>query len=569
MNRREISRILNDIGILLELKGENVFKSRAYYNGARIIETLEGDLEEMVRTGELANVKGIGKALYQKITELVTTGKLDYYEQLKSSFPEDIFELFKIPGLGPKKVAVLYSQLGVHNIGQLEYAIMENRLVELPGFGVKTQANILKGIEDISKYKDKFLYSDAYHWADAILKELDKCRHIKRSSLAGSIRRKKEIVKDIDVLVSCDDNEKVMDYFTGLPQVERVTSKGDTKSSVILECGINVDIRAVDDSQYPYALHHFTGSKEHNTAMRHRARKMDIKINEYGLFKEKELIECADEHEFFQRLGLDYIEPELRENMGELEAAESGKLPQLIKLKDIKGCFHVHSNYSDGVSSIKDIVQRAVDLGYQYIGISDHSKSAYYARGLSLEDIKRQHGEIDDISHRFPDIKILKGIECDILPDGNLDYDDSILEQFDYVIASVHSNFNMDKEGMTARIIKAIENRHTTMLGHPTGRLLLARDEYQVDIIQIINAAAENKVAIEINANPRRLDLDWRYCKFAKEKGVKFSIEPDAHSLDGFDLMIFGINTARKGWLSTQDVLNAQNLSTIKNLLKK
>ncbi|WP_029687546.1 DNA polymerase/3'-5' exonuclease PolX [Thermoanaerobacter sp. A7A] len=563
MDKKEIANVLNNIGLLLELKGENPFKSRAYYNAARTIELLDEDIEILVKEDRLKGIKGIGEAINKKITELVLTGKMKYYEDLKASIPEGLVEMLKIPGLGPKKIKTIYEKLNITTIRELEYACIENRLIDLAGFGEKTQKKILEGIQFVKQFSGQHLYPEAYTEALKLKEYLDMTKTALVTEIAGSLRRKKEIVKDIDILAAASDSSKVMEAFVNYQDVREVIAKGDTKTSVTLKSGINTDLRVVTEKEFPYALHHFTGSKEHNTAMRHRAKQMGIKMNEYGLFKGDKLIECKSEEEVFNKLGLLYIPPELRENMGEIEAAEKGELPKLIEEKDIKGVFHVHTTYSDGANTLVEMVEAARKLGYKYIGITDHSKSAFYAGGLKEEDLVRQWEEIEELNKKYNDIVIFKGIESDILPDGSLDYGEEILKQFEFVIASIHSHFRMSKEDMTKRMIKAIENKYTTIIGHVTGRLLLARDSYEIDIYEVIEAAAHYGKIIEINANPYRLDLDWRYVKHAKEKGVKLAICPDAHSIEGLNDVKYGVGIARKGWLEAKDVINTYEVHEI------
>ncbi|MGI6777006.1 MAG: DNA polymerase/3'-5' exonuclease PolX [Acetivibrionales bacterium] len=567
MNKHDVAYILKDIGMLLEIKGESFFKSKAYYDAARKIEFLEEDLLDLIREDRLKDIKGFGKALTQKISELVTTGKLEYYEELKSSIPSGLVEMMRIPGLGPKKVRAIYERLGIATIGELKYACMENRLVKLPGFGQKTQDKVLEGIENLGRYAGHYLFPVAMSLAKELIDDLKRSGLVIRCSEGGSLRRRKEIVKDIDILASSNDTEAVMELFTTHPIVGKVTSKGDTKSSVVLIEGINADIRVVDDREYPYALHHFTGSKEHNTALRHIARQKGIKINEYGLFQQGRPIECKDENDIFKVFGMMYIPPELRENNGELEAARKGEIPRLIDRNDIKGIFHVHSNYSDGANSLEELIQACIKRGYSYLGITDHSQAAHYAGGLRTDDIKRQHDEIDALNLKYAGFKILKGIELDILPDGSVDYDEELLAQFDFTIASVHSSFNMDEDRMTERVIKAMKNRYVTILGHPTGRLLLSREPYKINMIELIRTAAKEGVILEINANPHRLDLDWRLCKSAREQGCKFVISPDAHRIEGLDDVEYGLNIARKGWLTRKDVINSFEINEILNVL--
>lgn len=568
MDKHEVSKILNDIGLLLEIQGESFFKSKAYYDASRTLEFLEEDLEDLISTGRLKEIKGIGTALTQKITELVTTGRLEYYEKLKEAIPQGLIDMLKIPGFGPKKVAQVYKKLGITTIGELKYACEENRLTKLAGFGEKTQEKILKGIENLNSYSNQFHYPFAKSIADIIISDLKDSGQVIRVSEGGSLRRKKETVKDIDILASSNSANAVMEIFTNHPLVGSVTSKGETKSAVILKDGINVDLRVVSDEQYPYALHHFTGSKEHNTALRHIAKKQGIKVNEYGLFKDDEIIKCVDEKDIFKVFGMDYIMPELRENNGELEAASIKQLPTIIEDKDIKGILHVHTTYSDGANTIEEMVKHSIELGYSYLGITDHSKSAYYAGGLLEDDIKRQHEEIDRLNEKYSNFKILKGIELDILPDGSLDYGEDILSLFDFTIASVHSSFNMDEDKMTQRVLKAINNKYVTILGHPTGRLLLSREPFKINLGEIIKVCASENVFLEINANPHRLDMDWRLLKGAKDEGCKFVICPDAHRVEGLNDLKYGVNTARKGWLEKGDIINTLDASEFSFLIK-
>lgn len=568
MDKRAVVRILEEIALLLELKGENPFKIKAYINAAREIELMEADIEDCVKEGKLDDIKGIGKAISEKLTELIATGRLEYYEELKASIPEGLLDMLKIPGVGPKKVKVLHERLGVKSIGELEYACIENRLLEIEGFGKKTQQNILRGIEHLKKYKGQHLFGDVYQEAMEVKEMLLSFGGVKECEVAGSLRRRKEIVKDIDAVASSAEPLKLMDYFTSLPLVEEVVAKGETKSTVRLKSGINMDLRVVAEKEFPYALNHFTGSKEHNTAIRHRAKAMGIKVNEYGLFRGEELIPCTNEEDIYRVLGLDYIPPELRENAGEIEAAEQNGLPELIKPEDIKGTFHMHTVYSDGASTIEDLVEEALRLGFKYIGITDHSRTAFYARGLSIDEIRRQIEEIDEINLRHKNFKVFKGIESDILPDGALDYGEDVLKLFDFVIASVHSNFKLEKGRMTDRLINALKNPYTTMLGHPTGRLLLARDEYELDINAVIDAAGELGKVIEINADPHRLDLDWRHLKYSRAKGVRIAINPDAHNIHGLRNVFYGVGIARKGWLESKDIINTMDIDLMECFLK-
>ncbi|NTW07460.1 MAG: DNA polymerase/3'-5' exonuclease PolX, partial [Syntrophaceae bacterium] len=439
----------------------------------------------------------------------------------------------------------------------------------LKGFGKKTQDNILAGIEKVKLYNTRRLYAEVATDARELLSSLENNKDVCRVSLAGSLRRSSETVKDIDIVASSNAAEKLAGYFAALPQVDTISAHGLTKVSVTLRTGINADLRIVEDAQFPHALLHFTGSKEHNTALRSRAKDIGLKINEYGLWRGAKNIICRNEEEIFAHLNLSYIPPELRENMGEIEAAEKGSIPVLVEEKDVRGLLHIHTNFSDGAESLEGMVEAARKMGMQYIGISDHSQSAQYAGGLKKEDIEKQHELIDRLNKKYAPFQIFKGVESDILPDGSLDYDDEILERFDFVIAAIHSNFNMPEKEMTRRITKSLQNRYTTMLAHPTGRLLLARESYAVNIMEIIDVAAQYGKALELNANPRRLDLDWRNCIHARKKGVKISINPDAHRASGLADISFGIKIARKGWLEKKDCLNCLSAGEMKKYLSR
>lgn len=569
MDKHEIAEVLAEMAAIFEIRDENPFKIRAYQNAARIIEGLSDDLEKLIKQGELVNIKGIWKNLADHIAELASTGKLKEYEKLRKSIPEGVFEMLRIQGVGPKKVKVLWEKLAIKTIGELEYACKENRLVDLNGFGEKTQQKILQGIEYLRRFEDQHLFSSAHAAAAEIFEKISSNKNVIRAEIAGSIRRRKELIRDIDILAAAGNAGPLMDLFVGLPQVDSVTAKGETKSAVVLKSGIAADLRVVSDGEFPFALHYFTGSKQHNVAMRSLAKKAGIKMNEYGLFKGSKLLPCKNEEEIFERLHLAYIPPELREDQGEIEAAAKGKLPKLVETDDIKGVFHVHSGYSDGTATIEEMAIAAKRLGYSYVGIADHSQSAQYAGGLKPHDIKEQHKEIDAVNKKLKGITVLKGIEADILPNGELDYPDNILVSFDFVIISIHSKFNMSEKDMTARIIKGMKNRYAGVLGHPTGRLLLAREGYKVNMHEVIDAAADLGVAIEINAHPQRLDLDWRYGKYAKSKGVKVAIGPDAHNPEGLLDMAYGVGIARKGWFEKGDVINCLGVEEAKDYFKK
>ena len=554
MTNKEVAGVLEEIALLLELAGENPFKARTYANMARRLETWEEEVETLVDEGRLRDIPGLGDALESKITELVTEGSLKYHEDLRKQFPESLFELFGIQGLGAKKIKALYDELGIDSMAKLETACKDGKVADLKGFGKRTQDKILEGIEFASTQSGQFRVDVAWAEADRLRDLLGGLKGVKRLEVAGSLRRCKELVKDIDVLVASGDPKPIMKAFVEAEGVVRVTGHGEKKSSVVLESGLNADLRVVSDEEFAFALAYFTGSKEHNVVMRQRAKERGLKLNEYGLFKEDDTrINCKDEKALYKALGLPFIPPELREDMGEDTLT---KTPRLVTLEDLRGTVHNHSTYSDGRASLEEMAKAAKKLGYEYFGIADHSQTASYAGGLTVERVQSQWEEIDRLNKKLKPFRILKGIESDILADGSLDYDDDILAQFDYVVASVHFKMNMTEKEATERLIKAVENPHTTILGHPTTRLLLQREGYDINWDALFDAAAANRTAIEINANPRRLDADWRVIHRGREKGVMFCICPDGHRPEGLEHMRYGVGTARKGGLTAKEVLN-------------
>ncbi len=569
MDKKAIADILDQMGTLLELQGANPFKARAYHNASRIVEGLTRDVVELVESGEIRELEGIGEKIAVVISDLATRGKSNEYEELRSQFPPGVPDMLRVQGLGPKKVKVLFEKLKIKSLAELETAAKEDRLSTLEGFGEKTQANILLGIQALKARGQKTTYDRAAEAARGIFKDIIDRKEVIRGDIAGSLRRRKEVIGDIDIVISAKENARpgLMEMFTAHPDVSSIVAKGDTKSSVVLGAGINCDLRIVDDSEYPFTLNYFTGSKEHNIEMRSRAKKFGWSLNEYG-FSElgaeekrgaaKRVVKCRDEADIYKALELEYIPPELRENLGEIEAAEKNALPVLVEEKDIRGTFHCHTKYSDGVNTLEEMAEATRKLGWEYLGIADHSKVAAYAGGLSEQKVKQQLKDIDRLNARLKHMRLFKGTECDILPNGDLDWSESVLASFEYVVVSIHSSFKMSEAEMTKRITKALKSKHVTMLGHPTGRLLLSRDAYPVDMVQVINVAADYGKIIEINAHPLRLDLDWRLCKYAKEKGVMIAINPDAHNIEGLNDVMFGVGTARKGWLEKNDVLNTQ-----------
>lgn len=581
MDKNHVANLLEQVSTLLELKeGSNAFEVRAYQNAARAVSSLEGDIEELSRTGKLKGTPGLGATLIKRIDEMVKTGTLAFYDELVKETPAVKLAMLRISGVGPKKINAIYSQLQVNSLDELVKACQEHKVAALAGFGTKTEDKILQGIAFLAQHADRHLYSEAEEQAQQVQEALATVPGIVRMQVAGSLRRKRETVKDIDMVISVADDvgeavrAQIMDVFTSQPGIKAITGKGPTKSSVVLGNGINMDLRVVGDSQFPYTLHHFTGSKEHHIPLRRRALSLGMTINDYGLFRGKEadpanLVPCKDEHEFYAALGLDYIEPELREDMGEIEAAAQHQLPNLVQVSDLKGVLHAHSTWSDGHNSIREMVEACLQRGFTYLGITDHSKAAAYAGGLNEEALKRQHEEIEKLQAEYQGrIRIFKGIECDILRDGTLDFSDDVLATLDFVVASIHSLFTLSLAEQTQRMVRAIANPYVDIVGHPTGRLLLNREGYPLDQDAMIDAAAKHGVCIEINAHPSRLDLDWHYLHRARDKGIKIPINPDAHATDGLDVMRYGVNIARKGWLRASDVLNTMDATEVEAFFK-
>ena len=582
MTKNEIADVLSEIGTLLELKGENPFKVRAYQAGARALEAIEeAELARLIAAGELKSVKGIGDALAQKITELHATGGLFFFEKLKASVEPGLVELLQIPGLGPKKIRALHEKLGVADIAGLAQACAEGRVAALDGFGVKTQEKLLAGIRNREAYGRRHLWWDAAEVAEPIVAGLRRLPQVRRAEAAGSLRRGMETVGDLDFLVAATEVAPVVAWFVSLPGVKEVTAQGETKASVRFASGLQADLRIVPEEQFVFALHHFTGSKDHNVQMRQRALARGLSLSEWGLVPAEgegtvktkaesgaQQLAVRTEEELFAALGLRFIPPSLREGLGEIEAAERGALPRLLEAGDLRGAFHNHTTASDGVNTLLEMTAAAAALGWEYLGIADHSKASFQANGLSEERLRRQVAEIRALNaaQKFP-THVFAGIECDILPDGRLDFDDALLAELDYVVVSVHSAFSQDEATMTARLVRAIEHPRTTMLGHVTGRLLLRREGYRVDVGRVIEAAIASGVAIELNANPWRLDLDWRHWRKAAERGLLCAINPDAHETAGLQHVRAGVNAARKGWLTAEQVLTAWPLARVTDWL--
>ena len=589
MNKADIVDVLEDIAVLLELKGENPFKIRAYSTGARVLETMETDLGELIEAGELSGVKGIGSALVEKIETLHATGELAYYTELRGSVAPGLIAMLDIPGLGGKKVKKLHDALAVESIAALKAACESGEVEALKGFGKKSAEKILTGIANRAAYAKRHHWWTAREVAQPILEGLRGLPQTERAEVAGSLRRLRETVGDLDFIVASADPQPVMDWFVTQPAVAEVTAHGATKSSVRFEGGLQADLRVVPAEQFAFALHHFTGSKDHNVAMRQRALARGYSLSEWGLMEKgeerdlktvprseattrpgaertgpNELSAIKTEEGLFKFLGLAEIPPELREGLGEIEAAEAQQLPKLVTSADIRGVFHNHTTASDGRGTIEEMAAASEALGWDYLGLADHSKASYQANGLDDARVLRMIESIRAFNQSGASaVHVFSGIECDILPDGSLDLEESTLAALDYTVMSVHSSFSQSEEEMTARVIRAIEHPATTMLGHPTGRILLRREPYKIDLAKVIDAAIANRVVIEINANPRRLDMDWRLWRRAAERGLMCSINPDAHSTDGLSYFDAGVNIARKGWLEKEQVLNSRDCAGV------
>ena len=591
MKNREVVKLLQEIGQLLELKGENPFRVRSYEKASQNIASLTEPIEKFVSNDKLETIPGVGEGIAKKIKEYLETGKLEYFDELKKDFPEGLLEILSVPGIGPKTVKTLYEELKIRSLAQLEKAAKEHRLSELRHLGEKTEENILRGIQLLRKSGERILLSTALLLAKPIMEELKKCYDVKDLDLAGSIRRKKETIKDIDILCTAKKSDVVMSKFVNLPQVKEILAQGETKSSVILDEGIQVDLRVIKPESYGAALMYFTGSKDHNIALRELARKKGYKINEYGLFKlgksssrgsirGKELgsaksvretrVAGGTEQEVYKRLGLQYIPTEIREASGEIEVALKNKIPRLIEEKDIRGDLHVHSRYSDGAGKLSEITEKAKDVGLEWVGICDHSQSLKVAGGLDPDRVYEKVRETRKFNQKSKDFKLLCGMEVDILSDGSLDYDDELLSQLDLVIAAIHTGFKQSEEQLTERIISAMENRYVQMIAHPQGRLLGKREPYALNMEKVLRTAQKTRTFLEINAYPERLDLYDIYCRKAKEMGILMGIGTDAHTLNQIENLYLGVAVARRGWLEGRDLLNTLSYNElIKTLGRK
>jgi len=572
MDKHEVAHILDEIALFLEIKGDNPFKVRAYHNAARAIEGLDEEIEKVIEEDRLEEIPGIGVKIAKKIKTLINSGTLPYHQRLKNKIPPMVVELMDVPGLGAKKAAYLYKKLKIQSLEELNQACIDGKVAQLAGFGARTQENILKTLSMLKKYGKRFLWWNAGKTAYPLLEKLSELKEVERVDVAGSFRRKLETIGDLDFIVASSDPEPIMDWFTQQTSVQRIQAKGPTKSSVRLKGGIQADIRIVPAEQFPYALLYFTGSKDFNILLRQRANRLGYTLNEYGLQplggSGKRAIQCESEEAIFKALGLVYIPPELREGHAGFEAAMQDKVPMLIEDEDIKGVFHSHTTDSDGHNTLEEMAMAAQEIGWEYLGISDHSKSSYQANGMDELRLFEQMDKIERFNQakKHP-IKLLKGLECDISKEGLLDFPDDVLQQLDYVIISIHKSFKYDEKTMTARLIRAIEHPYSTMVGHLTGRLLLKREPYALNVSKVIDACIANRKIIEINGHPMRLDMDWRLWHKAADKGLLCAINPDAHSTAELRYVHAGVNIARKGWLQKEHVINTFPFSKMKQFL--
>lgn len=569
MTNSEIARILRDIATILEIKQANPFRVRAYERAALNIESLSSDIEGYVLENRLKEIPGIGPDLSEKIKEIVRTGRLKFYEQLKKTIPQGVLELLKIPSIGPKTAKLLCEKLKIKDISGLKSAIKQNKLKDIFGIKEKTVENILKGIALVERGQKRMLLSEAFELAGQFRAPLSRLKEIKNISAAGSLRRHKETVRDIDILVASSTPKKVMDVFTQIPEVADILAKGPTKSAVRTKTGKQIDCRVTEEGAYGAALLYFTGSKDFNIKLRKIAIQKGLKLNEYGLFKGDKLVAGKTEEEIFKRLGISYIEPELRENTGEIELAAKGRLPRLIEQNDLRADLHIHSRWSDGLNSIEEMANACKKMGYTYAAICDHSQGLKVAAGLSTGELKKKKKEIDRLNRRMSGFRILYGTELDIDVQGNLDYKDDTLKEFDLVVAAIHTGFKQSRTALTARLVKACKSKFVHIIAHPTGRLWGERDAYDIDLEEVFRAAADTNTHMEINSFPQRLDLNDANSRRAKEIGVKLAVSSDSHSTSQLETIQFGIFTARRGWLTKDDVINTLALEELLKEIKK
>ncbi|HUP00933.1 MAG TPA: DNA polymerase/3'-5' exonuclease PolX [Gemmatimonadota bacterium] len=573
MRAAEVADVLEEIGRLLEFQGGNPFKARAYRNAAQTLRTIEEPLVDVVAEGRLRELPGIGPAIAQKIEQLAETGSIPLHQKLLAETPIGVLELIAVPGVGPVRARAAYDALGIASLDELEAAATSGRLTEVRGFGERTVATVLAGLARTREYSGRFLGYEARGVAELLLARLETNPAVVRAAVAGGLRRRMETVHDIDLVAAANDPTAVIDAFVSQPAVAEVTARGDTKVTVRMAAGLPADLRIVPPRAFPFALQYLTGSQAHNTRLRGIAKRKGLKLNEYGLSPiatdGDDSLDCPDEAAVYGALGLPCIPPELREDRGEIEAAQAGRLPELIEIEDLRGVVHCHTVWSDGRGTIAEMARAAGERGYEYLVVCDHSRSAAYAGGLTAADLARQRAEIRKVNAGDPGCTVLAGCEVDILADGSLDYPDEVLARLDCVVASLHSRLGLPREEQTARVLKALENPYLDMLGHPTGRVLLRREGADLDIERVLDAAAARGVLVEVNADPHRLDLDWRWHRAGVERGVRFSIDPDAHGPETIDLLEGGVAVARKGGLTAGDVVNAGSLAEFEAALRR
>lgn len=565
-----IAEMFNTMADLLEIKGENPFRIRAYRTAAHTIYSLSRDVSELLENGnDLSRLPGIGKDLAGKIKEITFTGHFEALDKLKKEMPSELIQLMRIAGLGGRRVKAINTRLGIQNVDQLERAAKDHKICKLPGFGERIEKSILDSIKQVKDVGIRMKLYDAEEITNRIQKHLQKIKAIDKMTVAGSFRRRKETVRDIDILITGDEPLQIISSFLEFEEIQRVLVKGETRCTVILNSGMQVDIRVVAKESYGAALHYFTGSKSHNIGIRKRGVKLGLKINEYGIYRGEERIAGEFEEDVFRAVGMPFIEPELREDTGELEAASDGELPHLIELSQIRGDLHAHTNRTDGHASLEQMVNAAISLDYKYLAITDHSQRLAMTHGLTDRDLAQQISLIDKLNSSLNGFRILKGIEVDILEDGRLDLPDSILEELDLTVCSVHSRLNLNRRLQTERVLRAMDNPFFTILAHPTGRLINRRPPVEIDMEQILKKAKEMGHFVEVNSYPDRLDLNEVHCRMAREMGVKISINTDAHSTSDLNFMRFGVGQARRGWIETSDVINTRSLKELLSLLKK
>jgi DNA polymerase (family X) len=570
MTKEDVAAALQEVGILLELKGEAAFRTLSYHTAARAILEYEGDFPALVAAGRVTEVHGIGDTLKAKIETLMRTGSLPQLDALRAEIPTGVIQMLRLPGLGVKKVKALYDQLHVDNLDALRAACEDGRVAKLKGFGAKTQQKILDGLRFLGEVGQRVRIDQGYPVGLTLVTRLTRMPGVTRAALAGSLRRRHESARNVNLLAGAADAGPVLDAFAAQPEVMEVTGRTDATAGVIVGMAaegqrvvVPAELRVAQDAAFPFALLYLTGSKSHNLRLKQRAEDRGFELTEHGLTRDAEPVSCPTEDHIYSALGLAFIPPELREDTGEVEAAESDALPALVEPTDIRGVLHNHTTYSDGAASLEQMALACKQLGLEYFGVGDHSQSLRVARGLPIPAVKKQHAEIDELNRRLAGIQILKGIECDILEDGSLDYPDEVLRWFDYVVVSVHTLFGLPAEQMTARVCRALAHPATTVLGHATGRLLLRREAYKIDIDEVLKVAARNRKMVEINAQPTRLDLDWTAVRKAKAMGIPIVINPDAHSEGELALYEYGVDVARRGWLEKADVFNTRPLREV------